>query len=541
MSITLTEYLLTRLKELGIREIFGVPGDYNLTLLDYITHDKQLHWIGNCNELNAAYAADGYAHSNTIATLVTTFGVGELSAINGIAGSYAEHIPIVNIVGMPAIALQRKNLFLHHNLSPNNFSNFMQMHIPVTAAQVMLTAQNPGMEIDKLLTLCWQEKRPVYIGVPADMVAFQIEAPTQPLDLSLPKSDLKALQEAVEQVANKLQSTKNPVLILDAYSARHQLLPLIEIFIDTTQIPFVTTPMGKSLIHEAHPNFLGLYVGKYSDDNVRQRVESSDCVLTFGWIRSDINTGSFTSIGKENYAIDIEKDNVRCDHAHYPNVYMYDFIPALLKKLAGYQIKSESIMRKIKTTYNASNNALHLDRFWQRMETFMQENDIILAEVGTSFFGLLGSTLPNNTQIIGQVIWGSIGYTLPALLGSMIAAKDRRHVLFIGDGSLQVTMQELSTLIHHKLCPIIFLINNDGYTIERVIHGEKEIYNDIQRWDYAKLPHMFGDAVWSTKVKTENELEAALFSVANHKDQLVFIEIDTERMDAPMLLKRLLG
>ena len=539
MLITVSEYLLTRLKELGIYHIFGVPGDYNLNLLDYITRDKKFHWIGNCNELNAAYAADGYAQSNNISALITTFGVGELSAINGIAGSYAEHIPVVNIVGMPALALQQKKLFLHHNLSPDNFSNFLQMHVPVTAAQIMLTSENPGMEIDKILTICWQEKRPVYIGVPADMVALLIEKPTQALDLSLPQSDPKALQEAVEQVAQKLLSAKNPVLILDAYSARHQLLPLIENFIDTTQIPFVTTPMGKSLIYEAHSNFLGLYVGKYSDDNVRQRVETSDCVLTFGWIRSDINTGSFSSINKESYPIDIEKDNVRYEHAHYFNVYMYEFIPALLKKLSGFQIKTQSLPRKAKTDFQANNNALNLDRFWQRMETFIRENDVVLPEVGTSFFGMLGITVPKNTKIIGQVIWGSIGYTLPALLGSMIAS-DRRHVLFIGDGSLQVTVQELSTLIHNKLCPIIFLINNDGYTIERVIHGEKEIYNDIQRWDYAKLPHMFGDAVWSIKVKTENELEAALLSVEHHKDQLVFIEIDTERMDAPALLKKLL-
>ena len=86
--VDVAEYLFTRLHQLGIRSIHGVPGDYNLVALDYIPNCG-LNWVGNCNELNAGYAADGYARVKGISAVVTTFGVGELSLLNATAGGYA--------------------------------------------------------------------------------------------------------------------------------------------------------------------------------------------------------------------------------------------------------------------------------------------------------------------------------------------------------------------------------------------------------------------------------------------------------------------
>lgn len=175
MKITVGDYLLERIKTLGVSDMLGVPGDYNLGFLDQVDAMKGLEWRGCCNELNAAYAADGYARIRGASALLTTFGVGELSAINGIAGSYAEQVPVIHIDGMPTSIIQEKKAIVHHTLGDGNFSVFVRMYELVTVAQTVLTADNAASEIDRVLTACWLHKRPVYIGLPSDLTSVEIE------------------------------------------------------------------------------------------------------------------------------------------------------------------------------------------------------------------------------------------------------------------------------------------------------------------------------------------------------------------------------
>jgi len=173
---------------------------------------------------------------------------------------------------------------------------------------------------------------------------------------------------------------------------------------------------------------------------------------------------------------------------------------------------------------------------WPRINQLWQDDSIIVAEVGTSSFGSVQLHLPDNATYISQPLWSSIGYSVGALLGTTIAAPQRRSILLVGDGSFQLTAQEISTIMRHKLNPIICLINNDGYTVERAIHGATSTYNDISKWKYAELPKVFGDNCWSAKVSTEIELDSALQQAGTITDKLVFLEIMLEKLDMPPLL-----
>ena len=159
-SYTVADHLVDRLAELGVDRVFGVPGDYSLGLLDHITHHPSVTWTGTTNELNAGYAADGYARLRGIAALCTTFGVGELSAINAIAGSYAEHVPVVHIVGSPALAKQAQHRPLHHTLGDGEFGHFAGMYADITCARGALTEQNAPAEIDRVLTAVRDRRLP---------------------------------------------------------------------------------------------------------------------------------------------------------------------------------------------------------------------------------------------------------------------------------------------------------------------------------------------------------------------------------------------
>jgi len=535
MQMTIGDFLLKRLKELGIEHVFGVPGDYNLGFLDQIVNDSGIEWVGNCNELNASYAADGYARIRGASAIVTTFGVGELSAINGIAGAYAEHVPIINIVGMPSLQTQSDKLLVHHTLGDGDFTVFSDIYRRFTVAQTCLTESDPATEIDSAIRKAWVEKRPVYIGIPTDISYKTIEVNAEPLDLSFPKSDTNAIDEVTNHIAHKIKVAKKPVFLVDMCVARHSMQTQVQALIDKTGIPFAAMNMGKGILNESHPAFLGSYNGDFSAPGVQAYVESSDCVLSFGTIASDFNTGGFTSKVGIDVSIKMHSDYIDLHHSTYHDVRFEDYLPILTKKLAGIHFE-HTLDKSEPEKITAEANPIRQKRFWPMMSAFVEPGNIVVAEAGTSMFGSMQMPLPDQTTYVGQPLWGSIGYTVGSLLGTCMAAPDKQSILFIGDGSFQLTAQEISTMIKQKLNPIVFLINNDGYTVERVIHGPTMPYNDVNMWKYAELPKVFGENVWSTAVKTETELDAALIEAKKRTDQFRFIEVIMTKEDAPEIL-----
>ncbi len=538
-KITIADYLLRRLKELGIDEIFGVPGDYNLALLDKVVAYEGLHWVGNCNELNASYAADGYARVQGVAAMITTFGVGELSAVNGVAGSFAEYLPVINIVGWPATTVEKAGMLMHHTLGTGDFGVFLEMFKKVSAAVAILdTPEHTARELDRALEIGWVKKQPVYIGVPSNHVDVLIDPPERKLRLAYPKSNQSVVDELVARTTGLIQAAKSPIVLADLCAVRHPMKPMIQKLLDETGLPLATMNMAKGIFDESHPNFLGGYNGDYSTPHVQERVEQSDCILSFGAMLSDFNTGGFTCNLDASATIEIHSNHVKIKHALYPDVYFDAVIPALIQALKGYTHK-ETIMPLALPDYKASSKAITQKRFWHRMANYFEPQDIILAETGTSMFGVLEAPILHPVTVITQPLWASIGYTVGALLGATLADRKRRSILFVGDGSFQLTAQEVSTILRHKLTPIIFLLNNDGYTIERVIHGMKMPYNDVQPWDYAALPKVFGDNVVSMVVETELELEEALADCKKNRDKLCFIELKMIREDCPETLRKL--
>ncbi len=537
-SISLGQYLLSRLKELGISHIFGVPGDYNLVFLDEVVNDQDLTWVGNCNELNAAYAADGYARIKGAGALVTTFGVGELSAMNGLAGSYAEHVPVVSIVCAPSSTMQQSGALMHHTFANGQFDMFAKMFTEITSAQALLTKENPTEHIDRVLRECWIKKRPVYILLPSDLIQMPVQKPSKKLDLSYPESDMNAVEELSDKIAALLNQAQRPIILIDICAFRHPMREFILQLLDKTKIDFATLNMSKGLIDESHPQFIGIYNGVYSSPGVQQKVEQSDCILSFDIIMCDFNSGGFTSKVDPNVSIEIHSDTVKIHQALYEHVYFNAVIPALINKVHAHHANSNTVSSPL-LAKETSATVISQNRFWQLMENFLQTGDIVVTDMGTTIFGLLPRHLPNATTMISQPLWSSIGFSVPAGLGALIAAPTRRIIMFVGDGAFQCTAQEVSTMMYLKLNPIIFLINNDGYSIERAIHGPKMSYNDINMWDYAKLPHIFGENAWTKRVISETELEQALQELSEYPKQLKLIEVITDRFDYPGALKQI--
>ena len=538
-EITVSEYLLIRLKEIGVDHLFGVPGDFAMGFFNQILK-SEVKYIGTCNELNAAYAADGYARIRGIGAFSSTFGVGELSAINGVTGSFAERVPVVVITGSPALINFSTRPLLHHTLGDYQIPLKMYEKITVASTQ-LVSAETAPSEIDRVLTECLVHQQPVYISLPADVMMMKCKRPNAFIFPAVPQSDEEALTEAIKEAVAMLDKAEKPVVIGDVELVRFKLQKEFSGFLEKTGLPYVTMMLGKTLLSEQHPQFIGLFEGDRSRKYVRDRVENADCILQLGTLMTDFNTGGFTSHIDDSKTISGNIGYVKIKHHYYENVHLHDFILGLTKKLsrrdtATLDIQSAAdgcVHRHTESYQSDTNNKLTIKRFFDRMSHFIENDSIVIAETGVSLFSAAEMLMPDGATFIGQTFYGSIGYTVGATLGASIAAQDRKTVLFVGDGSFQVTCQDLSTMIRNHLKPVIFLINNDGYTIERVICDRT--YNDIQPWHYHKLVDVFGGGM-SFDVHTEGELEDALTKTAT-ADCLVFIEIHTDRLDCPESLR----
>ena len=528
------QYLMDAVNAAGVDKIFGVPGDFNLAFLDDIISHDQVEWIGNTNELNASYAADGYARINGLGALVTTFGVGELSAVNGIAGSYAERVPVIAITGAPTRAVESAGKYVHHSLGEGTFDDYRKMFEPITTAQGYITPENATTEIPRLIQAAINERRPVHLHLPIDVAMTEIDVSKS---FQPEARDDQDVSHYIQMIEDKLNSAKQPVIITGHEINSFGLHSELEQFVNQTHIPVAQLSLGKGAFNEENEHYLGIFDGSIAEENVKNYVNQSDAILNIGAKLTDSATAGFS------FEFDID-DVVMINHNYFKmneTISEQVALPHLIKGLMSisYKNKSEFPMyqRPKEHDYQVDHEPLTQATYFKMMQDFLQLDDILIAEQGSSFFGAYDLALYKDNTFIGQPLWGSIGYTLPATLGTQIAAPHRRNVLLIGDGSLQLTVQSLSTMIRQQLKPIIFVVNNDGYTVERLIHGMKEPYNDIHMWDYKALPAVFGgDKVVVHDVNTSHELKETFEKINAHSDCMHFVEVKMAIEDAPAKL-----
>jgi indolepyruvate decarboxylase len=449
-------------------------------------------------------------------------------------------VPVVVITGSPATINFRTRPLLHHTLG--DYQIPLRMYEKITVASTQLdSAEAAPAEIDRVLSACLSRQQPVYISLPADVVMMKCPRPAPFLFPTPARSDPAALAEALKEALGLLNQAQKPVVIGDVELIRFKLQKDFAGFLAQTGLPYVTMMLGKTVLSEHHPQFIGLFEGERSRAYVRDRVESADCILKLGTLMTDFNTGGFTTNLDDSNTISAHIRSVKIKHHYYENVSLRDFIHGLTEKLshrdpATLEIRcaAEGCVHRPTDSYlPEAPRPLTIQRFFDRMSHFIADHAIVIAETGVSLFSAAEMLMPEGATFIGQTFYGSIGYSVGATLGASLAAQDRPVVLFVGDGSFQVTCQDLSTMIRNRLKPVIFLINNDGYTIERVITDRP--YNDIQPWHYHKLVEVFGGPP-GLDVRTEGELEDALGKTAA-ADGLRFIEIHTGRLDCPESLR----
>lgn len=565
-KITVGEFVALYLQHLGIDEYFTVPGDFNLLLLDEMLKNKKLKLINCCNELNAGYAADGYARKRGIGAAVITYSVGGLSAVNAIAGAYSENIPVILISGGPNSNSLYKGEILHHTLGELRYDYVKRIYAEITALSVVIQHPSeiaPGLH--KAFQTAVSSNKPVYVEIACNIVQEKIYVPHLPSVLSLilnATSDPTNLQAAVSHAAKILNQSRGPVIVVGSKGRvlrrkQHGADAVLE-FVDKTKYAVAVLPDAKGAVADTHPSHIGTYWGDVSlpTHATAEVVEGSDTYIFIGPAFTDYTTCGNTIQLDRKKLIMVDLHEVQIQGQTYYNVEMLDFLKFVQDELTPnsgsvdsyHKLVPQNQSHVINFKKNANPNptdAVTSQQMVKRIQELILDAPnghkyTLIAETGDAWFSALKLQLPFNHSHEVQMAYGSIGWSVGATLGyAMAAAKENRRVIsLIGDGSFQLTAQEVATMIRYQVNPIIFLINNYGYTIEEEIH--KGPYNQIKNWDYAGLIDVFNANERSAtsygkgvgiRVSTNLELDGAIRQALEYKQGPTLIEVQVDPSD----------
>lgn len=530
-------YLAQALQTIGLEHYFTMPGDYNLVLLDQMLKNPNLQMINCCNELNAGYAADGYARARGMSAVVITFTVGGLSLVNAIAGAYAEDLPVIVISGGPNSNDRAQHHLIHHSTGNYDFNQQYRIFREVTAEAVVIRhIEDAHRLLHRALEAAIQKRKPVYIEIACNLAASPIP---QSVPLQLKRhvaSNPVALKAAVAAIAAKLNRAIKPALVAGVKLRAFEAIAAFEQLADCSEYAVAIMPNAKGFFPETHPQYIGRYWGQVSSPGCGEIIESCDAYLFAGPIFNDYTTVGWSSLINPEKLIEVQPDRVILAGEEYAQVYMQEFLTAL----AGYIQPNDTSYKAFKRIYEQplppqtlQSEALLTNRaIREQVQAMLTGNSALLVETGDSWFNGQKITLPTGCLYEFQMQYGSIGWSVGALLGYALGlGPQKRAIALIGDGSFQLTAQEVSTMIRYGLNPIIFLINNGGYTIEVEIHDGP--YNKIKNWDYAGLVQVFNAGEgkgWSCRVQTEGELAAAI-SQAQALAGLALVECVIDRDD----------
>jgi indolepyruvate decarboxylase len=535
--LSIGEYLIERLQDYGVADVFGIPGDYVLSFYTML-EESPLNAIGCTREDCAGFAADAYARVHGMGALCVTYCVGGLSVCNSIAGAYAEKSPVVMITGSPGLRERRNNPLLHHMVRNfrTQYDVFEKLCIAGTELDDPLTAFR---EIDRVLAACQRYKRPVYIEIPRDMVHVRPDV-TPPYQSHQPKSDTRALAEAVDEAARRIEEARQPVLILGVELHRFGLQDLALKIAEQAQIPMAATMLGKGVVAETHPLYMGLYEGALGHEEITKYVESSDCVVLLGTFMTDINLGIFTAELDVGDCIYATSEQLRIRHHHYHDVQFGDFLLELSKR----KLKVRQPLPPAPTDWNKEPFVLKpeapikITRLIDRLDEQLQGNTIVVADIGDALFASTELTTRGRTEFLSPAYYTSMGFAVPAALGAQVARPEARVVAIVGDGAFQMTGMELSNIVRRKMPVIVIVLNNGGYGTERLLHPGDYDFNDIHGWQYHKLPELLGGGT-GYEIRTEGDFDQALIAAWQDTSGPSILHVHLSETDASHALSRM--
>ena len=535
-SFTIGSLLLDRLYKLGLHHIFGIPGDYVLTLFKLLEESPIRH-IGTTREDCAGFAADAYARIHGIGGACVTYCVGGLNMVNAIACAYAERSPVVLLSGSPGLNERVNNPFLHHMV--RDFSTQRDVFEKVTVASVVLDDPHTAeREIDRALQALLQYKRPIYLEIPRDLVLAPVSvASTEPPKASACQSDPAALKEAVAEVRGLLSGSERPVILAGAEIHRFGLHAELTQLVEHMHAPIATTLLGKSVIREDHPLYIGVYGGLVGREEILQFVEEADCLLTLGTLLTDVeDIKAHTTLLAAGRTVHATADSIAIKHHTYDGVRFEDFVRALAASpLPSFPARALPPRDSVRFDPPTPETSVTLRNVFGYLDGLLNDQTIVIADVGESLFAAADLRVRKSAEFLSPAYYTSMGFSVPAALGAGFADPTLRPLVLVGDGAFQMTGTELSSCIRYGQAPIIIVLNNRGYSTEReILEGP---FNDIHEWQYERICDVLGGGM-GHRVRTFGDLVQALNLAVADPQQAHVLNVYLDSNDRSTAMKR---
>ncbi len=530
---TIGAYLIQRLQDYGVQDLFGIPGDFVLKFYGQL-EESPIRVVGCTREDNAGYAADAYARIHGIGAVCVTYCVGGLSLCNSIAGAFAEKSPVIVISGSPGIDERMNDPLLHHRV--RDFTTQREVFEKITIASASLDDPLTAFrEIDRCLEACVRYKRPIYLELPRDRVDSPSLYDHKPFPSNY-RSNAEALRASLQEASARINNASQPVIIagveIHRFGLREEVIKLAE----RNNIPMAATLLGKSVVSEKHPLYLGVYEGAMGRKEVTQYVESSDCVILLGTFMTDINLGIYTACLDPGCCLYVTSEKLRIGHHHFHDVLLEDFVRGLskakLKKHKPPQLPAGPPTQKTPSPSDPVTNA----NLFCHINSLLDDEMVVIADVGDSLFGASELSIHKHTEFLSPAYYTSMGFAIPAAVGVQVAKRDMRPLVLVGDGAFQMTCLELSTAVRHGFNPIILVLNNKGYTTERFL--QEGPFNDILNWNYHRMPDLLGEG-WGFEVHTFGDLKKSMEAALANKDSFSILNIHLQPDDISPALERL--
>ena len=504
------QYLIRRLLDHGVHDLFGIPGDYVLSFYTLL-EQSDIRVIGTTREDCAGFAADAYARIHGMGALCITYCVGGMSVCNSVAGAFAEKSPVLVISGSPGMSERINNPLLHHKV--RDFRTQLEVFERLCLAGAELTDPATAFrEIDRVLNTVMRYKRPCYLEIPRDMVHVVPHTSYTYQETPL-ESNPDALREAVEEAASLIACASRPVILagveIHRFGLQDQLLALAE----KSKIPIAATLLGKSVIRETHPLYVGLYEGAMGRQNVTRYVEESDCLILLGTFMTDINLGIYTAQLNPANCVYVTSEQLRIRHHHYHGVLLGDFVERLTEHVDEGTDPAD-LPQRVSCVGDSQDKEepISIRGLTTQLNELLDENTIVIADIGDSLFAATELEVHGRTEFLSPAYYTSMGFSVPAALGALVARPESRVVVLCGDGAFQMTGMELSTIVRQGYSPIVVVLDNGGYGTERALHEGDWKFNEIHGWHYSKLPEVLGGGQ-GFEISTWGELESALAQV----------------------------
>jgi indolepyruvate decarboxylase len=515
---TVGQYLVDRLHQLGLDHLFSIAGDYTIEWVNGYVEPSPIQVIEEVNELNAGYAADGYARLKGVGALCVTYSAGALCAVNAIAGAYVERVPVVLINGAPStkrtIAFEQTGFSAHHFISGRQTDLQVFEYITVASARI----DNPDlapMVIDETLTQCITDRRPVYLELLQDVVDLECEPATGALSAGRIMSDETSLEGSIATISEELGRAAKPLIWVGVEVDRLGLQETTLALIQQLNVPYVTQLLSKGVLPEDDPLFVGAFDGQASSAAVKDLAHESDFVLALGVWLTDLNSlGWDVDFGKTAF---VSLNAVKYGSYFGPQVALGQFIDGLLAKNVTRPAPSLPAAAPYQAPQVKPTDEITYQGFFDFIPEYIGQDTIIGSDASMNYFGSLLLKVPASGGFVAQSSYSSIGYIAPAATGMCLAKGDHQRVMvFAGDGGFQMSAQCLSTQTRFELDPIIFIINNGVYGVEQWLADSSVFYTDapfyksclLHPWKYSKLAEVFGCQGW--EVTTYGELRDAI-------------------------------